>query len=82
MKVTPSPDGKMIKGYALSGWQNDKTSNIWLIVSATSTFSLKLVVEWRRLPRFPAKMALVYARALLSIEKNLVPVVVLVLESN
>ena len=39
------------------------------IVPATTTFSLKLVVEWRRLSRFPAKMTLVHARALLSIEK-------------
>ena len=30
----------------------------------------KLVVEWRRLSRFPAKMTLIYARALLSIEKT------------
>ena len=56
-------------GYALSRSQSDKTSNIWYLVSATSTFSLKLVVEWRRLPRFPAKMRLVHARALLSIEE-------------
>ena len=26
-------------------------------------------IEWRRLSRFPAKMTLVYARAILSIEK-------------
>ena len=39
--------------YTLSRLQNDKTSNIWKLFSATSTFSLKLVAEWRRLPRFP-----------------------------
>ena len=33
------------------------------------TFSLKRVVEWRRLSRFPAKMTLASARALLSVEK-------------
>ena len=54
-------------GYALSRSQNDKTSNVWYLVFAT--FTLKLVVEWRRLPLFPAKMTLVHARALLSIEK-------------
>ena len=58
-------------GYTLSRSQNDKTSNIWQLVPATSTFSLKVVVEWRRLPRFPAKMTLVHARALLSTEKIL-----------
>ena len=41
-------------GYALSRSQNDKTSNIWYLVFATTTFARKLVVEWRRLPRFPA----------------------------
>ena len=40
---------------ALSRSQNDITSTIWYLVSATSTVSLKLVVEWRRLPRFPPK---------------------------
>ena len=30
---------------------------------------IKLVVEWRRLPSFPAKMTLFHTRALLSIEK-------------
>ena len=53
----------------LSRSLNDKTSNIWQIVSATTTFSLKLVVEWRWLPRFPTKMTLVHERAILSIEK-------------
>ena len=53
-------------GYTLSRWQNDKTTNIWWLVSATS---LKVVVGWRRLPHFPAKMTLVHACALLSIEK-------------
>ena len=33
------------------------------------TFSLKLVVEWRRLPHFPAKMTMALASALFSIEK-------------
>ena len=33
------------------------------------TFSLKLVVEWRRESPFPAKMTLVHARAILSTEK-------------
>ena len=41
--------------YALSRSQNDKTSNIWYLVFATTTFALILVVEWRRLPHFPAK---------------------------
>ena len=69
-------------GCTLSRSQNNKTSNIWYLVSATSTFSLKLVVEWRRLPRFPAKMRLVHARALTTkYWGNLVLVVVLVLES-
>ena len=45
------------------------TKLIWQLVFATSTFLLKLVVEWRRLPLFPAKMPLVHARALLTIEK-------------
>ena len=36
--------------YELSGWQNDKTSNIWYFVFATTTFALKLVAEWRRVP--------------------------------
>ena len=56
----PSPDRKMIQ-----------LLNIWFtcfrhydIIS-----SLKLVVEWRRLSRFPAKMTLVHARAQLSLEK-------------
>ena len=44
---------------------------------------IKLVVEWRRLSRFPAKMTLVHTRASLSTdEENLVLVVVLVLESK
>ena len=57
-------------GYALSRSQKDKTSNIWYLVFATKPFALKLVVELRRLPPFPAKMTLVHARALLSIEKS------------
>ena len=44
---------------------------------------LKLVVEWLRQSRFPAKMMLVYARALLDIEKiSYSYVVVLFLESK
>ena len=31
------------------------------------SFSLRLVVDWRRVPRFPAKMTLVHARVLLRI---------------
>ena len=42
-------------------------------------FPLKLVVEWRRLSRFPAKMTLTHPRALL---ENLVLEVVLFLESK
>ena len=42
-------------------------------------FPLKLVVEWWRLSRFPAKMTLAHARAIL---KNLVLEVVLFLESK
>ena len=49
-------------GYALFQSQNDKTCNIWKLVSATTTFSPKLVVGWRRLSRFPAKMTLIHAR--------------------
>ena len=58
-------------GQALSRFQNDKTktSNIWELVFVTTTLVLKLVVEWRRLSSFPAKMTLVHARALLSGEK-------------
>ena len=44
-----------------------------------SPFPLKLVVEWWRLSRFPAKMTLAHARALL---KNLVLEVFLFLESK
>ena len=33
------------------------------------TLSIKLVVEWRQLPRFPAKMTLPHARALFPTEK-------------
>ena len=66
-------------GYALSRSQNDKTSNILYLVFATTTFARKLVVEWRRLPRFPTKMMLAHART--PIRENLVLVVVPVLES-
>ena len=53
-------------GYAPSRSQNDQTSNIRCLVFATMTFSLRLVVEWRGLPHFPAKMTLVHAEAQLS----------------
>ena len=43
--------------------------NIWSLFTVTITFSLKPLVEWQRLSRFPAKMTLVHARAPLSIEK-------------
>ena len=45
------------EGYALSRSQNDKSFDIWYLVFATTTFARKLVVEWRDLPRFPAKDA-------------------------
>ena len=51
-EVEPSPDRKIIKLLASV-----------TLVSATTTLSLKLVVEWRRLSRFPAKMTLAYVRA-------------------
>ena len=60
-EVAPSPDRKMIKLLTF----DNLFSPLWL----RHKFSLKLVVEWRWLPRFPAKMALVHAQALLSIEK-------------
>ena len=71
-------------GYALCWSQNDKTSNIWYVVFSTTTFARKLVVEWRRLPRFPAKMTLVRVRAYyLGLRKSLTRLaVVLVLESE
>ena len=47
-----------------------------------SLFSLKHVVEWRWLSRFPAKMTLVHGWAILSIEQSLVLVVVLVSGKN
>ena len=56
-------------GYALSRSQNDKTFKIWYLVFVNMTFARKLVVEWPRLPRFPAKMKLAHARTVLSIEK-------------
>ena len=40
---------------------------------ATLTFSLRPVVEWRRLSRLPAKMTLVHALALLSVEFSFSP---------
>ena len=57
--VKPSPDRKMIK---LLTFDNS---------FAPLRHSLKLAVEWRRLSHFPAKMMLVHARAILSIEKIL-----------
>ena len=50
------------RSQAFSGSQNDKTFNVWLLVSATTTFSLKSVIKWRWLSCFPAKMTLVHAR--------------------
>ena len=48
-------------GYALSRSQNDKSSNIWQLISATTTFMQNLVVEWRRLSRFPDKITMGHA---------------------
>ena len=45
-----------------------KAPHLWP-VSAITTFSLKLLVEWWPQTLFPAKMTLFHARALLSIEK-------------
>ena len=39
-----------------------KISNIWWLVSPTTTVWLKTVVKWPRLLRFSSKMTLVYAR--------------------
>ena len=70
MKVQPSPDRhRMIK-----------LPTLITCSPPTTTFSLKLVVERRRLSRFPAKMTLVRACALLGVEKISL-VVVVVLES-
>ena len=69
-------------GYAPSRSWNDKTSTVWYLVYATLTFLLSLIVDWWRLPSFPAKMMmLVHACALLGTEK-IVLVVVLILESK
>ena len=54
--VKPSTDRKKIKLLTFDNYD-------------TTTFSLKLVTEWRRLSHFPAKMTLVRTRALLGIEK-------------
>ena len=65
------------EGLALSRLQNDLTSNIWWFVPANTTFSQKLVVERRRLPRhamgvFPPKWRwLTQEHYILSIEKIL-----------
>ena len=50
-------------GKTLSRSLNDKIPKIWHLGSATTKFLLKLVVDWRQLPHFPAKMTLVGARA-------------------
>ena len=59
--------------YELSGWQNDKTSNIWYFVFATTTFALKLVAEDRSRmttdTTFSCQNDVGRARALLSTEK-------------
>ena len=58
-EVKPSPDGK--------SW-----NFIHLITCSRhqqTTFALKLVVEWRRLSRFPAQMTLVHAWAILVLRK-------------
>ena len=57
------------RAQAISRPQNDKTSNTSKLVSVTTTFSLKLVVEWRQQSHFPAKMTVVHAQALFSIVK-------------
>ena len=49
-------------GKTLSRSLNDKIPKIWHLGSATTKFLLKLVVDWRQLPHFPAKMTLVGAR--------------------
>ena len=59
-EVTPSTDSKMIKLLAFDDLH---------FVLATTTVSQKLIVEWRRLSPFPAKMTLVHAWVILSIEK-------------
>ena len=59
----------LVKEVTLSQSKNDKTSKIWYLVFDTTTFAQKLVVEWRRLTRFPAKMTLAHPCTLLSIEK-------------
>ena len=61
-EVTRSPDRKMIKLFHLI---------FDIIVFATTTLARKLVVEWRWLSRFPAKIALVDVRAPLTIESSL-----------
>ena len=63
-EVTASPDRRMIE----------------LLTFGNFFSTLKLVVEWRRLPRFPAKKTLVHARVTTSYWENLELVVVLVLE--
>ena len=59
-EVKPSTDRKMINFQTFDN------------LAATMTFSLKkLVVEWRRLSRFPAKLTLPHWQGLLSVEKIL-----------
>ena len=57
-EVKPSPDSKILKLLT--------SDNLFL---PTTTFLLKLVVEWRRLSLFPAKITLVHAWAIPCIEK-------------
>ena len=47
-------------------WDSKKTRSPTFrgLVFATTSFSQKLVVKWRQLSRFPAKMTLAHARAL------------------
>ena len=54
-EIKPSSDRKMIKRVTFDN------------SSATTTFTLKLIVEWRR--SFPAKMIRAHARAMLSVAK-------------
>ena len=58
-------------GWALFWSQNDKTSNIWWLVFINTTLMLKIVVEWRQLSRFPAKMTVAHATLLSTGKTNL-----------
>ena len=55
------PDRKMIKRLTFE--------IIWQLASATTTFSLKVVVEWRWLTPLHVKLTLPHERTLLSIKK-------------